>query len=183
MATMMSVVSEHPAPMLRAGPLEPVLRGLLTKDPATRSAAEQTRRQLDGVLAGPPPGPPPPPPPVTTPAAPPARGSLPAGSVERIDGDDLRALASASRALLSSVARDARDQARHLADRHRDRKSDSGPARQEPAGTPARGTTAAPRRRRFKRRWVVVPVLVTVLIVLIVLVGLGLLVAAALGLI
>ncbi|MCW2533246.1 MAG: serine/threonine protein kinase [Blastococcus sp.] len=183
MATMMSVVSEHPAPMLRAGPLEPVLRGLLTKDPATRSAAEQTRRQLDGVLAGPPPGPPPPPPPVTTPAAPPARGSLPAGSVERIDGDDLRALASASRALLSSVARDARDQARHLADRHRDRKSDSGPARQESAGTPARGTTAAPRRRRFKRRWVVVPVLVTVLIVLIVLVGLGLLVAAALGLI
>jgi serine/threonine protein kinase len=183
MATMMSVVSEHPAPMLRAGPLEPVLRGLLTKDPATRSAAEQTRRQLDGVLAGPPPGPPPPPPPVTTPAAPPARGSLPAGSVERIDGDDLRALASASRALLSSVARDARDQARHLADRHRDRKSDSGPAQQEPAGTPARGTTAAPRRRRFKRRWVVVPVLVTVLIVLIVLVGLGLLVAAALGLI
>jgi serine/threonine protein kinase len=183
MATMMSVVSEHPAPMLRAGPLEPVLRGLLTKDPATRSAAEQTRRQLDGVLAGPPPGPPPPPPPVTAPAAPPARGSLPAGSVERIDGDDLRALASASRALLSSVARDARDQARHLADRHRDRKSDSGPARQEPAGTPARGTTAAPRRRRFKRRWVVVPVLVTVLIVLIVLVGLGLLVAAALGLI
>jgi Flp pilus assembly protein TadB len=84
---------------------------------------------------------------------------------------------------LSSVARDARDQARHLADRHRDRKSDSGPARQESAGTPARGTTAAPRRRRFKRRWVVVPVLVTVLIVLIVLVGLGLLVAAALGLI
>ena len=33
MATMMSVVSEHPAPMLRAGPLEPVLRGLLTRIP------------------------------------------------------------------------------------------------------------------------------------------------------
>jgi serine/threonine protein kinase len=183
MATMMSVVSEHPAPMLRAGPLEPVLRGLLTKDPVTRSAAEQTRRQLDAVLAGPPPGSPPPPPPAAVPAGPPARGSLPAGSVERLDADDLRALASASRALLSSVARDARDQARHLADRHRDRKGESDPAGRRPAGTPASGPPAAPRRRRFKRRWVVVPVVVTVLIVLLVLIGLGLLVAAALGLI
>ena len=43
MATLMSVVSEHPAPMLRAGPLEPVLRGLLDKDPARRSTAEQAR--------------------------------------------------------------------------------------------------------------------------------------------
>ena len=33
MATMMSVVSEHPAPMVRAGALEPVLRGLLTRIP------------------------------------------------------------------------------------------------------------------------------------------------------
>jgi hypothetical protein len=48
-------------------------------------------------------------------------------------------------------------------------------------------TLARPRAgrsvRRFKRRWVVVPVLVTLLIVLLVLVGLGFLVAAALGLI
>ena len=183
MATMMSVVSEHPAPMLRAGPLEPILRGLLTKDPATRSAAELTRRQLDAVLAGPPPGSPPPPPSVATPAAPPARGSLPAGSVERLDAADLRALASASRALLSSVARDARDQARHLADRHRDRKADSGPARRGPPEPPASAPPVARRPRRFKRRWVVVPVLVTVVIVLLLLVGLGLLVAAALGLI
>jgi serine/threonine protein kinase len=187
MATMMSVVSEHPAPMLRAGPLEPILRGLLTKDPATRSAAELTRRQLDAVLAGPPPGSPPPPPsvatPVATPAAPPARGSLPAGSVERLDAADLRALASASRALLSSVARDARDQARHLADRHRDRKADSGPARRGPPEPPASAPPDARRPRRFKRRWVVVPLLVTVVIVLLLLVGLGLLVAAALGLI
>jgi serine/threonine protein kinase len=183
MATMMSVVSEHPAPMLRAGPLEPILRGLLTKDPATRSAAELTRRQLDAVLAGPPPGSPPPPPSVATPAAPPARGSLPAGSVERLDAADLRALASASRALLSSVARDARDQARHLADRHRDRKADSGPARRGPPELPASAPPVARRPRRFKRRWVVVPVLVTVVIVLLLLVGLGLLVAAALGLI
>ena len=55
MATMMSVVSEHPAPMLRAGPLEPVLRGLLTKDPAARSTAAQARDHLNAVLAGHPP--------------------------------------------------------------------------------------------------------------------------------
>jgi hypothetical protein len=91
--------------------------------------------------------------------------------VERLDADDLRALASASRALLTSVARDARDQARHLAERRRDRKA-------EPAPAPS----ATPRRRRFKRRWVVVPLLVTVTIVLLVLIGLGLLVASLLGL-
>jgi serine/threonine protein kinase len=171
MATMMSVVSEHPAPMLRAGPLEPVLQGLLTKDPAARISAEQARQQLTAVLAGAPAPPPP--------AAAPARGSLPA-SVERIDGDDLRALASASKALLSSVARDARDQARHLAERRRDRKGASGPVAAPTPGPPA---AAPPRRRlRFKRRWVVVPVLVTLTIVLLVLGGIALLVAAALGL-
>jgi hypothetical protein len=100
--------------------------------------------------------------------------------VERIDGDDLRALASASKALLSSVARDARDQARHLAERRRDRKGASGPVAAPTPGPPA---AAPPRRRlRFKRRWVVVPVLVTLTIVLLVLGGIALLVAAALGL-
>ena len=176
MATMMSVVSEHPAPMLRAGALEPVLTGLLTKDPAARTSGEAARRQLTAVLAGAPPGPLTPPPA----AARPAPGALPAPSVERIDADDLRALASASKALLTSVARDARDQARHLAERRRERKSDSDP----PLPDPAAGTPSPPRRRRrFKRRWVVVPVLVTLAIALLVLVGLGFLVAAALGLI
>src|ERR671921_1210650 len=51
MATLMSVVSEHPAPMLRAGPLEPVLSGLLTKDPALRRTAQSSRPQLEAVLA------------------------------------------------------------------------------------------------------------------------------------
>src|SRR4051812_33156627 len=134
MATMMSVVSEHPAPMLRAGPLEPVLTGLLTKDPAVRTSAETARQQLTAVLAGSPPGPLPPPP--AAPRA--AAGALPAPSVERLDSDDLRALASASRALLTSVARDARDQARYLAERRRERR-DGGPAPSRPAdgGTPA----------------------------------------------
>jgi eukaryotic-like serine/threonine-protein kinase len=173
MATMMSVVSEHPAPMLRAGPLEPVLRGLLTKDPAARTTAGHARQQLSAVLAGTPAGPTPPPPPAAS--APPPRGALPAESVERIDADDLRKLASASKALLTSVARDARDQARQLAERRRERRGDGGPARRPE-------TAPTPRRRRFKRRWVVVPVLVTVAVVLLVLVGLGFLLAAALGL-
>ena len=174
MATMMSVVYEHPAPMLRAGPLEPVLRGLLTKDPAARTPADHARQQLSAVLAGAPAGPTSPPPPAAS--APPPRDALPAESVERIDADDLRKLASASKALLTSVARDARAQARQLADRRRERKGDSGPARRPE-------TAPTPRRRRFKRRWVVVPVLVTLLIAVLVLVGLGFLVAAALGLV
>jgi serine/threonine protein kinase len=176
MATMMSVVSEHPAPMLRAGPLEAVLTGLLTKDPAARTSPQDAQQQLTAVLAGSPPAPLPPPPA----AARPAPAALPPASVERIDADDLRALASASKALLTSVARDARDQARHLAVRRRERKEDSDPV---PAAPAARSNAAPRRRRRFKRRWVVVPVLGTLLIVVLILVGLGFLVAAALGLI
>jgi hypothetical protein len=174
MATMMSVVSEHPAPMLRAGALEPVLTGLLNKDPVARTTAETARQQLTAVLAGTPPTPLPPP------AAAAAPAELPSARVERIDADDLRALASASKSLLSSVARDARDQARYLADRRRERKGESRPV---PAGRSG-GPPAAPRRRRrFKRRWVVVPVVVTLVVVVLVLVGLGFLLAAALGLI
>ncbi|WP_241038093.1 serine/threonine-protein kinase, partial [Blastococcus litoris] len=59
MATLMSVVSEHPAPVLRAGPLEPVLLGLLTKDPARRLTAADARPQLAAIAAGRVPAPPP----------------------------------------------------------------------------------------------------------------------------
>jgi len=148
--------------------LEPVLQGLLTKDPAARTDAAAARQQLSAVLAGAPADPPPAPP-----AAP---APLPGGSVERLDADDLRKLASASKALLTSVARDARDQARYLNDRRRGR---TGAPTRPPTATP----TATPRRRlRFKRRWVVVPLVVTLVIVVLVLVGVGLLVAGQLGL-
>jgi serine/threonine protein kinase len=162
MATLMSVVSEPPAPMLRAGPLEPVLRGLLTKDPARRSTAEVARRQLAAVLNAP--QVPPPPPAAWTPPVRPQ--PVPGGSAARIEAADLRALASASRAVLGSVARDARD---HLAERRHERKQERHP---RPAAPPA----PPPRRRRFRRRWVVVPVLTTV-VILVLLLG-----AAALGL-
>jgi eukaryotic-like serine/threonine-protein kinase len=170
MATLMSVVSEHPAPMLRAGPLEPVLQGLLTKDPAQRSTAATARPQLEAIVDGRVPVPAP----TSAQPPPPAPGPVPGGSMERIGGDDLRALASASKALLGSVARDARDQARHLADRRRERK-DRQPVAARPAPPP-------PRRRRFRRRWVVVPVLLTVALVLLLLVGAGLALAAVFGL-
>src|SRR4051812_41646328 len=75
MATMMSVVSEHPAPMLRAGPLEPGLPGLLTKDPAEPTDAAGAGQQLTAVLTGAPPGPPPS-------APPPAPASLPGATME-----------------------------------------------------------------------------------------------------
>jgi serine/threonine protein kinase len=170
MATLMAVVSEHPAPMLRAGPLEPVLSGLLTKVPSQRSTAPAAREQLEAVLAGRAPTPAAPPPPQLSDPPPATPARVPGNAVERIDADDLRKLASASKALLGSVARDARDV---LADRRRDRK-----AQDRRRNAPAPGPTAAPpaRRRRFKRRWVVVPVLTTVVLVVLLLVG------AALGL-
>jgi eukaryotic-like serine/threonine-protein kinase len=163
MATLMAVVSEQPAPMLRAGPLEPVLRGLLTKDPARRTTPEQARRQLTALLSSPPP------PPAATPDRPQSPRPVPGGSAARIDAADLRALASASRAVLGSVARDARD---HLAERRQERKQE-----RHPPAAPAR------RRRRFMRRWVVVPVLTTLVVLVLILAGAALGLAFLLGLI
>jgi eukaryotic-like serine/threonine-protein kinase len=176
-ATLMAVATEPPEQPHLAGPLTPVLMGLLTKDPAQRATPAQARRDLQAVAAGgaptwtpgPPPGPPPsrpgpaaqagavpPPPGGRAPAAPEARRNP---SVERIDAEDLRRLAEASRAVLGSVARDS---ARYLARRAVRGKE---PKRTEPPPPPPgrrkRGAanTARP-RRRFKRRWVVVPTLV-----------------------
>jgi eukaryotic-like serine/threonine-protein kinase len=187
MATLMSVVSEPPAPMLRAGTLEPVLRGLLTKDVDQRSTSAIARSQLQAVAsgrarsAGPAAAPAAPPPPR------PAPGPVPGNAAERIDAADLLALASASRSLLGSVARDARDQARHLADSRRVRKADG--RREQKAAAPrpvAEKRPAAPpaprkRRFRFKRRWVVVPVVTTVVVLLLLLVGAALAIGAFLN--
>ncbi|TFV51875.1 serine/threonine-protein kinase [Blastococcus sp. TF02A_35] len=168
MATLMSVVSEDPAPVVRAGPLGPVLEGLLTKDPGRRSTAATARAQLRAVADGRSPTPsaaedwsPPPP------AAP---ASIRGSSMERLDAADLLALASASRTLLGSVARDARDQVRYLADRRRERKG--APAAAAPVPVQAAPAPAPPRRRRrFKRRWVVVPVVTTLALLLVLLLG------------
>jgi hypothetical protein len=208
MATLFAVVSDEPAPFERAGPLEPVLRGLLTKDPAARMDVAAARRELHHALSGSEPG---------TTWAPPDTDETddPAvhqdaaalgGRVERFDADDLRALAS----VIGTVARDAREQARYLADKRRERKerkelreregrpgrrraggsapSPQAPSPQAPPAAPSRVPTSPPRsagparrRWRFKRRWVVVPVLLAVLAVLAAVVGMVALLATAFG--
>jgi serine/threonine protein kinase len=199
MATLMAVVSEHPPPMLHAGPLEPVLRGLLTKDPALRTTPGQARSQLRAALSGSPPDTawPPPVPSTGTPPPPPsadAAAAVRGDRVERISSDDLKALALGSAALIGTVARDAADQARHLNERRRARKADRQPSGPTPA-PPARGSGPRSRRQtepaaarrpgrrfRFRRRWVVVPAVVLVLVSLVVVAGLAALLGLAFGL-
>jgi serine/threonine protein kinase len=161
MATLFAVVQEPPAPVLRAGPLEPVLRGLLAKDPAQRTPAPLARQQLGAVAAGAAPAAAPAQPAMVPP--PPPREELRHGlSMTRFDAEDLRRLAAASAAVIGSVAK---DQARQLVERRRERS-----ARRRPG-------PAAPRRWRFKRRWVVVPLVVLLLVAIAVIGGLILLVA------
>ena len=186
MATLMAVVTEEPPPPVNAGPIEPVLRGLLTKDPAERMTAEQARREMHAALdstRGATPWAPEPAPPQAERPAPEHE------QVERIDAADLRALAAASATVIGAVARDARDQARHLAERRRERREvrrretvpPEGPP-EPPAGRrPAERSSDRPQRRRFRRRWVVVPVLVVVLALLAVAAGLVVLAGALLG--
>jgi eukaryotic-like serine/threonine-protein kinase len=133
-----------------------VLLGLLTKDPAARTTAAEARRELDAVAAGP-----------EDPAAPRRSAAAPrGGDVERFDLADLRALASTSKAVLGTVAREVRGHARELSDRRH------GP----PLTRRERRAAAKQRRFRFKRRWVVVPLVVLVLVVILVVAALTLIV-------
>jgi hypothetical protein len=50
-ATLAAVVNEDPRPMLRAGPLAPIVRALLAKDPAARPSGPRVRAELER-LAG-----------------------------------------------------------------------------------------------------------------------------------
>ena len=175
MATLMSVVSEPPAPMLRAGAAR--AGAARPADEGPRAAEHRGHRPgparggrcRQGIGPEAPAAAPPPPP-----SSP---GPIPGGTAERIDAADLLALASASRALLGSVARDARDQARHIRGTRRDRKESRPVAEQAPPAPPARKKP----RFRFKRRWVVVPVVTTVLIFLILAVGAAIAIAAFFG--
>jgi serine/threonine protein kinase len=171
MATLLAVVSEPPAPMTAAGPLEPVLLHLLAKDPASRADVAEARRGLEAVLGGRTP----PAAPAAEPAPPPRpRAPIGGDDVQRLDSADLRALASASKALLGDVARGAARGARDLAGRELARRRGRPTARK---GVPA----GRPRRWRFKRRWVLVPLLTTLAVIALGLVGLGLWLAHAFG--
>ncbi|MFI1989255.1 protein kinase [Actinoplanes sp. NPDC020271] len=50
MATLAALATEPPDPALRAGPLAPILEGLLRYDPGARLSAEEAERQLRRVL-------------------------------------------------------------------------------------------------------------------------------------
>jgi eukaryotic-like serine/threonine-protein kinase len=165
MATLLAVVSDPPAPMRAAGPLEPVLRGLLTKDPALRLSAAEARRQLDTVLhrdSWPPPQAPSPTPPPRPRSGGGARGR--GSDVARFDVTDLLALAASSKAALGTVAAGARDQTRELASR----RSAARPPVPPPRNRQERRAAAKQRRFRFKRRWVVIPLVILTLLVVLV---------------
>ena len=91
------------------------------------------------------------------------------GDVQRFDVADLLALASTSRAAIGTVVRDVRE---HASDRRHS----------PPLSRRERRAAAKQRRFRFKRRWVVVPVVVLVLLVLLVLGALALLVTGVIEL-
>jgi eukaryotic-like serine/threonine-protein kinase len=144
-ATLVAVVSEEPAPMRLAGPLEPVLRGLLTKDPAQRSTIEQARGGLEAVLGedAPPPAAAPPTTEAPAPEAPTPDEDPPPRRFHRepmavLDREDLRALAAASRAVLGSVVKDAREQAVSRAQQRR-------------SAVVRRRTESAEQRRTFRQ--------------------------------
>ena len=51
LATLSAIVDEPPAPFRRAGPLGPVIEGLLAKDPGRRLGADQARHALRTIGA------------------------------------------------------------------------------------------------------------------------------------
>ena len=199
--------------MQEAGPLEPALRGLLAKDPDHRAGVAEARRLLEAVAtsdaasdaatsdvatgdaaaaAAPRPAE------ARRVRSPRTREALHrGGDLARFDRAELRSLASASKAVLGSVAgsvaesvvRETRDQARTLVDKRRaQRRALAHPPEPAPGppddASPARTATPEIRPRwRFKRRWVVVPVVVTVLLVVLVLAGLVVLLGSMTGLV
>jgi eukaryotic-like serine/threonine-protein kinase len=48
-ATLAAVVTDPPAPLRRAGPLGPVIAGLLAKDPTRRLGPDQARAALQAI--------------------------------------------------------------------------------------------------------------------------------------
>ncbi len=137
MATLLAVVSDHPAPMIRAGSLQQMLAAMLARDPQHRATPGQARSAMTAALRAPvtPPvqqhTPQPPPQPQPRVDA--------GGEMQRFDAADLRRRAHSAKEKLRVLSG-------HLT-----------------APTPPQPAPPRP-RFRFKRRWVVVPTLVLVLL-------------------
>src|SRR3569833_1480311 len=82
MASLVAVLTDDPEPAPNAGPLEPVIEGLLRKDPAERLTVDEVAVMLDRILA-----------PEPEPDAPPA--AAPAGATRRLPSDILPPLEEA----------------------------------------------------------------------------------------
>jgi eukaryotic-like serine/threonine-protein kinase len=52
LATLVAILDHPPSPFRRAGPLGPVIEGMLAKDPGRRPDADQARRALRAIQAG-----------------------------------------------------------------------------------------------------------------------------------
>ncbi len=160
MSTLLAVITEPPAPLTYAGPLTPVLLGCLTKDPAQRLTLDQVRAGLNRVLTGPAPA-------MMRPAAPPPPAYVPRQptKVERLAIADLSALAKATRTLASKAQKVAEGAS---AGAPRRPTGARGPAHPPVLNPPMRHPARpAPRPKwRFKRRWVVVPLVIVLLLCL-----------------
>ncbi len=203
-ATLLSASSDEPAPFRAAGFLKPVIQALLAKDPAVRPSDEQAMSLLqllvrdadaEGARVN-----------GATVATPDARGSARGEKVERLDRAVLLSLASTTGAATRAVARAAvhkaadklegaqAQAARSLADRaERPRWSSARePASASPSPRPAaaagagrpqqnsaeRGKRADRPRRRFKRRWIGIPLIVLLIMFLLMVVIAGVIVLA-----
>jgi serine/threonine protein kinase len=151
MATLLAVVSDHPAPMVHAGPLQPVLAAMLARDPQHRPTPGQARVAFAGVLQVPVPhaataAAPTAPPPAPAPRPRPVDAGI---QVQRFDAADLRRRAHDAKVKLRALS---------------EQLSTTGAAR---APEPERP------RFRFKRRWVVVPTVLLLLVTVAALAGLA----------
>lgn len=168
-ATLVAVTTDPPPPMPAAGTLAPVLLGCLTKDPLQRMTAEQARAGLETAM--------------TDAAAPPERPlkplSGPAGhdQATRVEQFDLAELSALARSTATALAGKAARKAAASASARLQSRSASGsaPAPPQPTGEPV-----AKPRWRFRRRWVVVPLVVGVAVI-VALVVLALYLFGALG--
>jgi serine/threonine protein kinase len=202
MSTLFAVVSDPPAPMLRAGPLEPVLLTLLDKDPDRRGTVASVRGQLEAVASGTAPAAPPAPaaaaagpapaqysavsapaqhpqtgaPPSTPPPPPPTPAATPPAprpAVALRESSVQRFDADDLRKLASASKKVLGVVAREAGRELVDRRRER--KGRPPVDRAAGEPSSAPLSRwRFKRRWVVVPVVVTVVLFLALVVAAGL---------